>query len=200
MKIYGLVLLLCILATQAFAPSSSSSGLALHHVGAGVSPTVTSPRIHNVNSNENIGLTLYGSSSSSTDKGSNAISKEARESLLSASLLVFLDIAFRKGFQKLAISFPSSLGGCCALFATMLAVPAGKDIFKALSPGAALLAKWLPVFFVPSLITLPLVGSVGSAGEVRRNTQSLFSYAVTLPLYNALAHFSFLLWIIPTCY
>jgi len=39
-------------------------------------------------------------------------------------------------------------------------------LFQSLSPGAALLAKWLPVFFVPSLVTLPLADSVGTAGEV----------------------------------
>ncbi|KAL3908012.1 MAG: hypothetical protein SGARI_003260, partial [Bacillariaceae sp.] len=37
-----------------------------------------------------------------------------------------------------------------------------------LQPGAALLAKWLPVFFVPSLVTLPLVGSVGSGVEIAK--------------------------------
>jgi hypothetical protein len=29
-----------------------------------------------------------------------------------------------------------------------------------------LLAKWLPVFFVPSLITLPLASGLGNAWEV----------------------------------
>jgi hypothetical protein len=44
-------------------------------------------------------------------------------------------------------------------------------LHRILSPGAGLLAKWLPVFFVPSLVTLPLVGGVESLGgstEVRK--------------------------------
>ena len=43
----------------------------------------------------------------------------------------------------------------------------GESVYKVLTPGAALLAKWLPVFFVPSLITLPLASGLGNVWEVR---------------------------------
>jgi hypothetical protein len=43
----------------------------------------------------------------------------------------------------------------------------GEGLYLALNPGATLLAKWLPVFFVPSLITLPLASGLGNAREVR---------------------------------
>ena len=90
------------------------------------------------------------------------------KSLLSAGALVLLDIAFRRLFQTFQIAFPSSLGGCCILLFTMLGTGTfGRQLYEILQPGAALLAKWLPVFFVPSLVTLPLVGSVGSSVEVR---------------------------------
>jgi len=39
-------------------------------------------------------------------------------------------------------------------------------MYQVLNPGATLLAKWLPVFFVPSLITLPLASGLGNAWEV----------------------------------
>jgi len=42
----------------------------------------------------------------------------------------------------------------------------GESIYQTLNPGAILLTKWLPVFFVPSLITLPLAGGLGNAMEV----------------------------------
>jgi hypothetical protein len=42
----------------------------------------------------------------------------------------------------------------------------GEGLYLALNPGATLLAKWLPVFFVPSLITLPLASGLGNAREV----------------------------------
>jgi hypothetical protein len=94
------------------------------------------------------------------------LSKDEK-SLLSAGALVLLDIAFRRLFQRMQISFPSSLGGMGALLLTLLFTGGfGRKIYNILQPGAALLAKWLPVFFVPSLITLPLVGGVGSSVEV----------------------------------
>jgi hypothetical protein len=49
----------------------------------------------------------------------------------------------------------------------------GEGIYQLLNPGATLLAKWLPVFFVPSLITLPLASGLGSVGEVRCLSNSL---------------------------
>lgn len=85
---------------------------------------------------------------------------------IAASMLVVLDIFFRRLLESLAISFPSSLAGCGIMFATFLIAPGGDKLYQLLSPGAALLAKWLPVFFVPSLITLPLADSVGSVSEV----------------------------------
>lgn len=84
-------------------------------------------------------------------------------SLLSAGALVLLDVAFRRLLQRLAISFPSSLAGCGVLFATLLVV--GDSLYNLFRPGAALLAKWLPVFFVPSLVTLPLADGLGSSLE-----------------------------------
>ena len=89
-----------------------------------------------------------------------------KKSVISASALVVLEILFRRLFQALSISFPSSLAGCGVLFVSMLALPFGDRLYNALSPGSALLAKWLPVFFVPSLITLPLADGLGSAAEV----------------------------------
>lgn len=96
-----------------------------------------------------------------------------KETLVSASSLIFMDVAFRRLFMQAAISFPSSLAGCGALFVSMLALPFGGNLFKLLSPGAALLAKWLPVFFVPSLVTLPLAGGLGSSVEVGLTNNSL---------------------------
>jgi hypothetical protein len=105
-------------------------------------------------------------SASSSKKASIEIPSEAKP-FLSASILILLDIAFRQILRKAAISFPSSLAGCGALFVTLLTLPIGPKLFDILSPGAALLAKWLPVFFVPSLITLPLAAGMGSTMEVR---------------------------------
>lgn len=90
------------------------------------------------------------------------------KSLVSAAAFVAIDVAFRRLFQTAGIAFPSSLGACSFLFALLLSLPSqtANGIFAQLQPGAVLLAKWLPVFFVPSLVTLPLADNAGSAVEL----------------------------------
>jgi hypothetical protein len=125
-----------------------------------------------------------------------------QRSVLSASALVAIDVVVRRTFQRLAVPFPSSLGGCCALLVTMLATGPcyGERIYSLLAPGAGLLAKWLPVFFVPSLVTLPLVGTVGSSLEVSSvlsrgpprppgHHHSVGIYSVPAPVSSSLAFF-----------
>ena len=91
----------------------------------------------------------------------------------STSLLVAADVAIRRLFQARSIAFPSSLAGCGFLFAALLTLHAaraewGDAVHGVLAPGAAVLAKWLPVFFVPSLVTLPLAQSMGSGVELAK--------------------------------
>jgi hypothetical protein len=71
------------------------------------------------------------------------------------------------------VKFPSSLGACLCLFFFLLVAESmnadfANAIFAGLTPGAGLLAKWLPVFFVPGLVLLPISPSVPSSFEVRR--------------------------------
>jgi len=92
-------------------------------------------------------------------------------SISSTVALVALDIGFRRLLKSLSISFPSSLAGCGTLFTLLVTLctvneSLGDGLYNLLSPGAAVLAKWLPVFFVPSLVTLPLAQSLGSSLEV----------------------------------
>jgi len=121
---------------------------------------------------------------SSTDlvaKQKNSASSSASEqpktlpqnaiTLLSAASLVALDIGFRKLLKALSISFPSSLAGCATLFVTLILLnfinsDLGDNVYNLLSPGASVVTKWLPVFFVPSLVTLPLAQSFGSTTEL----------------------------------
>ena len=88
-----------------------------------------------------------------------------------AAAFLVMDTAFRKIFRANNIKFPAQLGGCIILFTFLLLaeilVPGmGDGVFNALTPGAALLTKWLPVFFVPGLAMLPLAPSIGSAVDV----------------------------------
>jgi len=91
-----------------------------------------------------------------------------------ALAFVLLDVFFRKVFKANNIAFPSQLGGCCILFGVLLlsdliSPGTGDVVFKALSPGAGVLAKWLPVFFVPGLAMIPIAPSMGSSFEVSYN-------------------------------
>ena len=91
----------------------------------------------------------------------------------STTILVAMDVAIRRLFRAKSIAFPSSLAGCGILFASLLSLHAvkaewGDSIFSVLAPGAAVLAKWLPVFFVPSLVTLPLAQSMGNGWELAK--------------------------------
>jgi putative effector of murein hydrolase LrgA (UPF0299 family) len=97
----------------------------------------------------------------------------------STALFILMDMAFKALFQAFGISFPSSLAGCGVLFSLMLAVPSsmGENIYKVLKPGAGLLAKWLQVFLVPSLVRLPLAPALGSTMEVRVSQVSVCQFS-----------------------
>lgn len=84
----------------------------------------------------------------------------------STALLVCLDVFFRLAFQRAKIRFPSSLAGCGVLLAALLVLQPNEKLYHQLQPGAVLLAKWLPVFFVPSLVTLPLADGLGSVSDL----------------------------------
>lgn len=91
-----------------------------------------------------------------------------------AIVFIALDYLFRKAFVTYGINFPSQLGGCCILLVAMLLAEAikpglGDSIFTTLTPGAGMLAKWLPVFFVPGLAMLPLAPSMGAPLEVSKH-------------------------------
>lgn len=76
-----------------------------------------------------------------------------------------------KGMTKAGIKYPPMLAGCIILFAFLFL----SDLFnprmaavvmEALTPAAAFLAKWMPPFFIPGLVVLPLSPSVGGTAEV----------------------------------
>lgn len=122
-----------------------------------------SPRLRFADTTSTTSTLLLASATSSSNSRSS--SPTIQKSIISASALVVLDIIFRRVLKSLAITFPSALVGCGTMFLSFLLFP-GETLYNALSPGSALLAKWLPVFFVPSLVTLPLADSVGSIFEL----------------------------------
>lgn len=107
--------------------------------------------------------------------------KEEKTVATIAAVVGFFAInqVFQTTFRRMKVSFPAPLSACGLLFATFLAAPFGQSLHAVLAPGAAVLAKWLPVFFVPSLITLPLADGLGSASEVSLHSQSTGHFLCT---------------------
>ena len=121
-------------------------------------------------------VAVFDSCDLSTRGGASDSSSE----IVSAAAIFAIDYAVRKVFQANDITFPSPLGGCIILFVFLVAAELvkgglGNDVFSFLSPGSALLAKWLPVFFVPGLAMLPRAPSLGSGLDVRVLTQCLLT-------------------------
>lgn len=140
---------------------------------------------HNLNpKTSNFGIVVQNRSQKNYDKSTKIISSLRGgislykcierfnvQTYSGASFFILLDILFRQLFIAFNISFPSQLGGCCIFFLTLLflenIIPGlGDYIFTLTSPGAKLLMKWLPVFFVPGLAMLPFAPSIGSRIEV----------------------------------
>jgi len=85
--------------------------------------------------------------------------------------MALIEKGVKEFFKASDIKFPAQLAGCLFLFALLLITDSvmpdlANSIFAALTPGAGLLAKWLPVFFVPALAMLPLAPPVGNSFEV----------------------------------
>ncbi len=103
--------------------------------------------------------------------GASIWTPQTNKELAGALVFVILDKLFRSAFNAKKITFPSPAGGCIITLASLILAESlkpgsGEMVFQALSPGAAWLAKWLPVFFVPGLAGLPLAPSLGSSLEV----------------------------------
>jgi hypothetical protein len=108
----------------------------------------------------------------SCDLSSRGGASDSSNEIVSAGAFFAIDYAVRKVFQANDITFPSQLGGCIILFCFLLGCDLvkgglGNEILTFLTPGSALLAKWMPVFFVPGLAMLPRAPSLGSGLDVR---------------------------------
>jgi hypothetical protein len=150
-----------------FVPRSSASAALSTINVADESLRSASQSLHETSSNSHPVVSARGGASPLANK----------DEFTGALAFVVLDHAFRKAFAAYNINFPSQLGGCCILFSFMLLAQIvkpglGDSIFKSLLPGSLLLAKGLPIFFVPGLAMLPLAPSMGSIFEVRFSNSS----------------------------
>lgn len=91
--------------------------------------------------------------------------------LAGAVFMAVIEKVVKEGLKAANIKFPAALGGCIFLFFSMVLLDLVSPstaalLFQALTPGAGLLAKWLPVLFVPGLVMLPLSPPIGGTVDI----------------------------------
>ena len=92
---------------------------------------------------------------------------------MSFALLCVLDHGFKIVLR--GVQFPASLAGMIILWTALLGTDAVSPAASAfamrwLAPGAGLLAAWLPLFFAPSLVNLPLSAFRPKGNELAKLT------------------------------
>ncbi|XP_061343063.1 plastidal glycolate/glycerate translocator 1, chloroplastic [Gastrolobium bilobum] len=81
--------------------------------------------------------------------------------IVSLGLILAMDILLKKGFTAASIEFPSALFGMFCIFTVLIildfAVPSvAVALMNFFEPGLMFIQRWLPLFYVPYLVVLPL--------------------------------------------
>jgi len=81
--------------------------------------------------------------------------------VVSLGLILAIDFLLKKAFAAASIEFPSALFGMFCIFSVLIildyAEPSAAVAFeKFFEPGIIFIQRWLPLFYVPYLVVLPL--------------------------------------------
>lgn len=81
--------------------------------------------------------------------------------VVSLGIILAMDKLLKKAFVAAAIKFPSALFGMFCTFTVLMAldsiVPkAAAGLMNFFEPALLFIQRWLPLFYVPSLVVLPL--------------------------------------------
>jgi hypothetical protein len=166
MRFASLVSSLALIVGSAVAPTVVAEARDVRQFGSASNPKAV---VASATFKQQLGKPSFVVPNAIFQRGGDSSQKDA---VVGAVVMTLIERVANRVLKAQGISFPSQLGGCIALLFFMLAAEAvspglGDSIFSSLSPGSTLLAKWLPVFFVPGLAMLPLAPSVGSSIEVR---------------------------------
>ena len=83
------------------------------------------------------------------------------QAVLGITSLIFIDKIIARYFKLKGWAFPSSLAGMVGIFITLCGIDKispknAEKLSDGLSPSVAFIKAWLPLFFVPPLVVLPL--------------------------------------------
>jgi hypothetical protein len=121
-----------------------------------------------------VGMIIDGSMRGGGGGAIPPVDPSLTKALMGAAAFAVIEQVVKRGLQAANLKYPAGLGACILLFTSLcltdLVAPSlAQTVFEALSPGAAVLAKWFPVFFVPGLALLPLSPSMGGTVDVSTN-------------------------------
>jgi hypothetical protein len=112
---------------------------------------------------------------STTTASNNGLPKAIAGAIIFATIEKLVKI----GLKVSNIKYPAQLGACIVLFLILcitdsIAPQLAMSMYIFLTPGAALLAKWFPIFFIPGLVLLPLSPPIGGTMDVSYTLQTIF--------------------------
>lgn len=93
--------------------------------------------------------------------------------VVSLGIILAMDKYLKKAFVAAAIKFPSALFGMFCIFSILVildfALPAAAaSLMNFFKPALLFIQRWLPLFYVPSLVVLPLaVKDIPAASGVK---------------------------------
>ncbi|KAL2472183.1 Plastidal glycolate/glycerate translocator 1 [Abeliophyllum distichum] len=116
---------------------------------------------HKILSNRSVIVKSMESTSGSTSTGLQSLVFKVLHLIVSLGIILAMDKVLKKAFIAAAIKFPSALFGMFCVFTILivldLIVPAAATgLMNFFEPALLFIQRWLPLFYVPSLVVLPL--------------------------------------------
>ena len=102
---------------------------------------------------------------------------------LSLGALYAMDLGLKSLFLAQGISFPAPLAGMFIIIASMLSLPTvvALPVLEVFRPALVFLARWLPLFYVPTMVMAPLaIATIPSAALVKISVLLVTGMVATL--------------------
>ncbi|XP_073158830.1 plastidal glycolate/glycerate translocator 1, chloroplastic [Henckelia pumila] len=116
------------------------------------------PKTH---SKKMVAVKSSGSEAGLTSGGVQTMVLKLLHLAVSLGIIVFMDKLLKKAFVDAAIKFPSALFGMFCIFTILVVLDAtipdaATTLLDFFQPALLFIQRWLPLFYVPSLVVLPL--------------------------------------------